>query len=139
MTNYVLGFAFDAYRERVALIVKNRPPWQKDHLNGIGGHIEDSDKNAHAAMVREFQEETGVLVPKWERYVVMSGSNFTVITYRAFGVTLDDLKTTTDEKVVIVKVNELFRWKVLTNLNWLIPLALDTEPSPHTVVRYSVP
>ena len=40
VTEYVVGFAFDKKRENVALIQKNRPPWQKGKLNGIGGHIE---------------------------------------------------------------------------------------------------
>lgn len=57
MIEYVLGFAF--YKDKVILIKKNRPEFQKDKLNGIGGKIEKNE-DAIGAMVREFKEETGI-------------------------------------------------------------------------------
>src|SRR4051812_33742321 len=55
---YVCGFMFnsDALTSKkgaVALILKVKPDWQKGKHNGIGGHIEWSDHNPLAAMVRE--------------------------------------------------------------------------------------
>ncbi len=37
MKNYVAGLMFSQDKTCVALIVKNKPDWQKGLLNGIGG------------------------------------------------------------------------------------------------------
>jgi len=73
---YVLGFMFDRDYAEVALILKNRPAWQAGKWNGIGGKIE-GDETPHAAMVREFTEETylvgtrdlheNLIVPDWKQ------------------------------------------------------------------------
>jgi len=39
MIEMVVGFLFDNFSENVLLIKKNRPAWQKDRLNGVGGKI----------------------------------------------------------------------------------------------------
>lgn len=54
---YCVGFAF--YKDKVVLIKKNRPDFQKGKLNGIGGSLE-GDEDPVSAMVREFKEETGI-------------------------------------------------------------------------------
>jgi 8-oxo-dGTP diphosphatase len=59
VTAYVLGFAFNTIGDKVALIRKNKPDWQKGFLNGIGGKIE-KDESKRSAMVREFEEECGI-------------------------------------------------------------------------------
>jgi 8-oxo-dGTP pyrophosphatase MutT (NUDIX family) len=65
ITNYVVGFAFDQY-DAVTLINKQKPAWQKDKWNGVGGKIEEGE-DAAAAMAREFFEETGMRTspPMW--------------------------------------------------------------------------
>jgi len=125
MIPYVVGFAFDN-GDNVALIRKVRPDWQRGRLNGIGGHIEEYELS-HAAMVREFEEETGVTIPEWDMFARLRGEDWSVDFYRAFGVDLIALKTTTDEEVLVCSVNPL-PVEVLPNLQWLIPLALDPEP-----------
>lgn len=60
--SYVLGFLFNPYTTRVTMIRKTRPEWQKGKLNGIGGKIKH-DESPMDAMVREFEEETGLKVP----------------------------------------------------------------------------
>lgn len=143
MQQYVLGFAFDLPEYEIAeggkplvgLIRKARPEWQAGSLNGIGGHVEKSDKNHKAAMVREFQEETGVLVPKWKKFAIMGSDTWNVYVYRAFGVPLMDMETLTDEEVTVSHASHL-PLDVLPNLRWLIPLALDPQPYPiHVVYR----
>ncbi len=62
MKRMVLGFAFNPFANKVLLIHKNRPDWQRGKLNGVGGHIEGSE-TSRDAMVREFREETGEIVP----------------------------------------------------------------------------
>ena len=134
-TQCVLGFAFDCLESEaskgawVALIRKARPTWQAGSLNGIGGHIEDFDENPHAAMVREFQEETGTLVESWNRFAIMGTDRWNVYVYSAYNVPLHELKTTTDEEVDTFNAYNLPE-DTLFNLRWLIPLALDPQPFP---------
>ena len=58
MIQYVLGFAFNETKEKVALIKKLKPDWQKGKFNGVGGKLEPEELPMEA-MVREFKEETG--------------------------------------------------------------------------------
>ncbi len=140
MIPYVVGFAFDEgpYQYRiggeVALIRKARPDWQRGCLNGIGGHIEEGE-SSHEAMVREFKEETDVEIVDWNLFAKLQGKDWSVDFYRAFGIDLTTLKTVTDEEVLVYPVDRLPA-KVLPNLRWLIPLALDSEPLTPALVMY---
>ena len=141
---YVLGFAFDRVGgDRVLLIRKNRPTWQAGRLNGVGGHIERTDDHPHAAMRREFLEEAGLDVANWRAFARMEGEHFCVHVFRVTLDRLEDAKTQTDEPLVIVPVRRLECEPVISNLPWLISLALDlgTPSAPNhgplfTVVRY---
>jgi 8-oxo-dGTP diphosphatase len=121
----------------VALIRKTKPEWQAGHLNGIGGMIEDFDHKRSAscsgleAMVREFTEETGfeTQVEDWKSFHTLGAEKWNVECYKAFNIPLEQLKSTTDEEVVITYVDQL-PGSVLFNLRWLIPLALDCQPLP---------
>jgi len=139
MKAYACGFAFDGSENlvfptlSVALIRKVRPDWQKGFLNGIGGHIEDGE-TSQKAMAREFEEETGLAVPFWEFFVTLEGGDWFCDFYRAFDVDLSMVKTMTDEHVVVMPVRPLPP-DVVPNLHWLVPLALDTQPT-YGHVRY---
>ena len=124
MITYVVGFAFGV--GEVALIRKARPDWQKGRLNGIGGHIEEGE-SSHEAMVREFEEETGVELIYWDLFAKLQGKDWSCDFFRVFGVDLTTLKTTTDEEVVIIDSKNLADHEIINNLKWLIPLALDKE------------
>jgi 8-oxo-dGTP diphosphatase len=132
----------------LALIVKNKPDWQKGLLNGIGGKIEDQDivinddyngistpTQSLCAMIREFQEETGVEYRDWNLFLNMSGNNtdenktpFSVDFYRCFTDEVYNIRSTTDEEVIIVMVNQLLSLNTIDNLKWIILLALDKNP-----------
>lgn len=73
------------------MIRKNRPEWQAGRLNGVGGKVETTDADGHAAMVREFTEETGVLVPTWHHFASLTWEEGVVRFFRAFA-PLDTLK-----------------------------------------------
>lgn len=62
--HYVLGFCRDIQTNQLLLIEKTHPPFQAGKLNGIGGKLEKYE-TIHDAMVREFKEETGLLVSDW--------------------------------------------------------------------------
>ncbi len=124
-THYVAGFMFSIDFKKVALIRKNRPAWQAGKLNGVGGHIEQNELPA-CAMHREFIEETGYNLPvAWEQYARISDSGCFSVTFFATTGELDALETTTDETVEIVEVEKLSDNKLIDNLPWLIPLAID--------------
>lgn len=119
-TRYCCGFLFE--KDKVALIRKSRPTWMAGKLNGIGGHIEQGESPADA-MVREFREETGAetTVMSWWPFAVLSGENFVVHFFSSYGI-LGELKTTTDEEIVVVPVSEVTVHNAIPNLTWLIPM-----------------
>jgi 8-oxo-dGTP diphosphatase len=125
MTEYVAGFMFDD--DKVALVVKNRPKWQSGRMNGIGGHIE-SGETEHEAMAREFQEETGYVTDpdQWYNFNTLSGKDWKVYFFYGFG-KLSQLKSTTDEEIVIVPVSEVDVYNSIPNLTWLIPMAKSID------------
>jgi len=121
VTRYVAGFLFE--NNQVALIRKLRPAWQKGRLNGIGGHIEQGE-SPEAAIVREFEEETGykTSITQWWPFCVLSGKDWVVHFFSSYG-KLDELKSTTDEEVVVLPVGQVSVVNAIPNLTWLIPMA----------------
>lgn len=137
---FVLGFLFSEDGARVAAIIKKRPAWQAGALNGLGGKIEPGEKPLDA-MNREFREEAGVYVGLWTRFAELYGKDFEIIVFRAFSdASLHRVHTAGDESVVVIPIADALAEPRLSNLSWLIPLALDhgTEPGkdlgPHLVV-----
>ena len=126
-TRYVVGFMFDLSRTKVALIRKQKPDWQKGLLNGIGGKIEPNESKLFA-MKREFFEETSVQSEAWdwEEFAMMVGNDWQVNCFRAFSDdAINSVKTITDETVVVVNVADLHLYKTISNIPWLVHMALD--------------
>jgi 8-oxo-dGTP diphosphatase len=121
MTEYSTGFMFEG--TRVALILKQRPKWQRGRLNGVGGHIEEGETPAQA-MAREFEEETGFQTEPgdWKPLVVLSGDDFKVHFFYTWG-ELSLLETKTDEEIVVVPVSSVTVQNAIPNLTWLLPMA----------------
>lgn len=137
MKRYVLGFLFDEERRRVALILKNKPEWQAGHLNGIGGKIEANEGN-HAAMVREFEEETGVHFERFSAFAKMYGDDWECFVFRGFDSdALNSVETKTDEIVSIFEIEVLRGHPIISNLNWLIPLAIDESSDGENPPRFA--
>ena len=123
---YVAGFLFSANREKVVLVQKINPEWQRDLLNGVGGKIEPFDESLVAAMVREFQEEAGILVHEWEMFCQVSNQGNLTHFFRSFADgNLDHISGQEAEKISAYPVSELDRLNTMPNLGWLIPMALD--------------
>lgn len=123
MTKYVLGFMFDKQLERVVLIKKNRPEWQKGLFNGLGGKVEENE-TPFDAMVREFNEEAGIENNNWKLYAKMVGIHFNIDCFYTTD-ELHNIRTKTDEELRIFYVDHIVSPQV-ENLKWLIPLALDS-------------
>lgn len=127
MNRYVCGFMFNEGRTKVALIRKNRPKWQKNKLNGIGGKIELGEIPIDA-MVREFREESGIDTGTgmWDEFCILSGAGWSVNMYRSIG-NIYKLRTVEDEEIELHNVNAVMRAGAVPNLNWLIPMALNSN------------
>lgn len=141
MTRYVLGFMFDEQGRDVALITKAKPDWQRGLLNGIGGKVEEGEFSDDA-IVREFEEETGVATRgvEWRNYVRLISKDFTVDVFKSFNTHFCyRVKTMTDEQVSVVQVKDILFLKTISNLPWLIHMALDSNNGQpfRAVVNYS--
>jgi len=137
---YVLGFLFCANAEAVVLIRKMKPLWQQGLLNGIGGKIERGETSLEA-MIREFQEETGVNTTgcNWRSFCVMHGDNWEVTCFEAKN---EDAwlsaKTTERESIEKLNLKSLDMSECVSNLPWLLALALDENGGipPFAIVQY---
>jgi 8-oxo-dGTP diphosphatase len=121
---YVVGLMFDNLAcDHVALIEKTHPKWQAGLLNGIGGKVEDKESPLHA-MVREFEEETGVVVraAHWSLVAVLNGDGYQVHTFTCLG-DVRALKTTTDERVVVFGAGSITTENAIPNLTYLLPMS----------------
>lgn len=126
-TRYVVGLAFNATGDYVALIKKNKPAWQAGCLNGIGGKIEGRETPMDA-MIREFQEEAGVITTRmdWRRFGQMEGPLFVVDMFVARS---DDIcgqaHTCTEETIVVIPLLHTKNFECVSNLEWMLWAALD--------------
>lgn len=126
MQRYCLGFAFDT-SGNVVLIRKNRPDCMKGKLNGVGGKVNEGETYRYA-MVREFQEETGVDTSSfmWQRFASLTDDiNYEIDVFYILlsQETLSKCKTTTDEEVLIIPKYKINEYYVENELPWLIELA----------------
>ena len=143
VTKYVVGFYF-CPDDWVVLIEKRRPKWQEGLLNGVGGHIEESDESSAHATAREFEEETSVKTAPgdWKLFCTMGDdASFQVECFCMIGPD-NDFKSNTDEIVALYKIDAVCKHSsdmTIENLKWLIPLAVDhlTDGRPkHAMVKY---
>lgn len=126
MIKYVCGFLFHPSLDTVALILKNKPAWQKGKFNGIGGKIEPGE-TPKEAMEREFKEEAGVVIDKslWFPLCQVGDDTYTVDFLYAVSGAISEVKTMEEEKVITMAINDMHNWKLIDNLHWLIPLCID--------------
>lgn len=127
MTDYVVGFLFNAEGTRVVLMEKKRPDWQVGKLNGPGGKVA-SNETPHQAMEREFKEETGASGVFWRPFCQMKHRANTIIYF--MGKADVEVESKTDEPARWYDLNNdddvsLIMEKCVHNLHWLLPLALD--------------
>jgi len=138
MKKYVCGFMFSRKADKVALINKLNPEWQKGKRNGIGGKVDMIPHNIYGkipestrdAMVREFKEKTGVetLKSDWILFCIMKYKGDEIYFYKAFTNLVNTVETKEKEVVEIFNIiptNYTPIPNTIHNLNWLIPMALD--------------
>lgn len=122
--NYVCGFLFDVNINRVILIWKEKPAWQKGKLNGVGGKIENGETPIQA-MRREFKEETGIAKKNWMSLISLSGDDW--VCHFFYAIDSDDefeyAETMEREEIAKIEIEELYQYDHILNLSWLIPMA----------------
>lgn len=138
MREYVCGFLFTEDKKNVVLIDKLKPEWQAGLLNGVGGKIEPGEA-ATAAMIREFEEETGLFLPWGNMFCVLTQTSrpnpdehWRVYFFSKFvghQYDVDSLKQMTSEYVQWYEVATLQLDEIVPNLAWLIPMALEENIS----------
>lgn len=137
-TEYVCGFMFDTLDHpfgRVLLINKLRPDYQKGKLNGIGGRVEPGESHAQA-MIREFHQETGLMVTDWIYFCQMRYINKATVHFFYAQGDIEAARVQTDEKLQIMGVNAMLNvWCIVSDLRWLIPMALRMNEEPCTYLE----
>jgi 8-oxo-dGTP diphosphatase len=141
MIHYVAGFAFTEDENVVLLVKKEKPAWQAGKLNAIGGKIEQLE-SAVQAMVREFQEETGLdtLEADWRRFCVLRGNQPEEWEVHFFVASLTDehmrqASTMEHEEIVMKYVNSVGVENAIPNLPWLLQMARCMDNDLHFPVK----
>lgn len=134
----VVGFMFDEEFEHVLLIRKTHPKWQNGLLNGPGGHREERDTGTDATMRREFEEETGIQTEygRWKSVATLRGKGgwrvwvlcTTAPREVLFKAVRDNLDK--DEHVEVIPIRSLSDEKTISNVRWLVPMAIDRLTNP---------
>lgn len=132
---YVVGYMFNDEGTEVALILKDHPPEQAGLLNGIGGKVNLLEDN-QMAMLREFQEETGVtamdMVTKatelWQHTIYLQGTTWEVHYFRAFSSPIiEELKVKrdwpTNEPVIVVPTRSL-PGNLYNHVEWTLAISI---------------
>jgi|LakMenEpi08Oct12_1017439.scaffolds.fasta_scaffold06618_1 8-oxo-dGTP diphosphatase len=121
MIEYVVGFLFNESLDQIALIRKEKPDWQRGKINGIGGKIEENE-SPEQAMRREFNEEAGLDVENWKKFITLNGDDFVVHFFYVIGDPYAT-DTMTEEQIVVIHIDDMEELPLLTNLYWMIPMA----------------
>jgi 8-oxo-dGTP diphosphatase len=140
MTDYVAGFLLSAEdSSSVLLVEKRQPEWQAGRLNGVGGKIE-SGEVVYDAMVREFEEETGLRVDDWRPFVRLVSGEHMIWFFRAWRPELElarlhDTLNDVGERLLLVGASSVQSElvDVIPNLRWLVPLAQYTHDDYYNV------
>lgn len=140
MINSTLGFIFTPSLEEVLLITKKKPAFHKGKLNGLGGKTEVGESSLEC-IVREVTEEASLIIPaeKWLHLGEMSWTEWNVAIFTTvYSGNKEDACSPDTDAIAWYPCTQLPA-HVLTNLTWLIPLAIDcltqTKP-PRVEIEY---
>jgi len=133
--NYVVGFMYSRLQDKVILVQKINPEWQRDLYNGVGGKIE-KDETPIDAMVREFKEETKIFttVGEWKLIGIIEDGLAKVYFYTCEKRYLPPIDLLNDNSEPLAKISirslldGLYKEDVVLNLNWIIPYIYYGDP-----------
>lgn len=142
MINYVLGFAFSPDHKQVLLIKKENPPWQRGLFNGVGGKVLDTE-TVLSAIVREFEEETGIstIFGQWTPVAEMGREGeWRCVVFKA---TLSLREFESYQSPTIEEVRRVYLTSILaspesflSNLPHLIGVCMDPDLTEVQVIQY---
>jgi 8-oxo-dGTP pyrophosphatase MutT (NUDIX family) len=157
MAEYVLGLAFtdgqNAAQRRVLLMKKTHPEWQAGQLNGVGGGLRRNEFSKDA-MVREFQEETGLplhLQSNWVEFAHVqcwrsSDPSVRMTCFYSFydRAVLESIVRASKRLSPLTELLELLPvsdlpCNIVQHVRWLIPMALElVGKGGSTPTKYAV-
>ena len=134
MEKCTIGIVLNITMDRVILIFKDHPDWQKGKYNFPGGHYEDGE-TAEACISREFNEETDILIPEsnWMHVGKIKDRRNSFIVDILVAYKSDSFMpiATTSEPPSWQWINDL-PLDIIPNVEWLIAFAKDaTHDGPH--------
>lgn len=121
---YVSGFLFNENKNKVVLVIKNRPDFQRGKINAVGGKIEENESPIKA-ITREFWEETGLYFTNWEKFCEFERKSCILHFFRGTYSNIDEVKTKTDEKIIVLDLNYIDVFDRLPNFDWVFKMALS--------------
>lgn len=126
MKKYVCGFAVTD-SGKISLIKKNKPEWQKGKLNGLGGKIEKGE-TIHEAMRREFMEEAGLDINKWEHRITLIGDNDIVHFFIARVEKEFEFPYCVEGQIDWYSLQSVLNEpQLIPNLKWVVPFCMQSE------------
>jgi 8-oxo-dGTP diphosphatase len=130
---FVVGFMLDPTLMKVVLIRKTKPDYQRGLLNGVGGKIGDTiaGESAEDAIVREFEEETGVVGLSWRKFMHLDTPLSDLTFFYAIG-NVHAVQTMTEEQVGVFDIDDVMnRCDTMPNIRWCIQMARAFEFGEH--------
>lgn len=135
--NYVVGLVFNPEQDHVVLIHKNHGPEAVvGKWNGVGGKVEHGEKLVDA-MVREFQEEAGVVVPAvlWKFVGTITPDigrpiydQSQIHFFTAVG-DISEVKTETDEEIRVFET-DMLPDNTMPNIKWMVQFIKYSTTGP---------
>lgn len=130
---FVVGFMMDPTLSKVVLIRKTKPDYQRGLLNGVGGKIGDNiaGESAEDAIVREFEEETGIGGLSWRKFLHLDTPLSDLTFFYAIG-NVHAVKTMTEESVDVFDIDDVMnRCDTMPNIRWCIQMARAMQFGEH--------
>lgn len=128
-----LVFIFNPNLDKVWLIKKESPEWQRGLLNGLGGKTEGEESPIDCA-IRELQEESGLIKKDLVEVGSMVGIGWRTTIYT--GVTSETLETRDEGEVKLYDLDAYKHYPHIENLTLLIEAALLKIKSVDNVGDY---
>jgi len=129
---YSMGLVFDTSKNYVMLLQKTKPDFLKGKWNAPGGKIEENE-TALDCCVREVYEETDVKIfsDHWTHIFHLENmpKKYSLDIFYTVSDLIFTAKTTTEEQVQIVKLDNLDMYPLATNINWFIEFARERSNS----------